>query len=121
MRWYRRVKSTLKFEDYLQDEWIQGRRILCQLRGGTLSLRVETGRREGLEREERRCKLCESKEVEDVQHFIEDCIFYGRGKKYTRREIMRGGGNRESRREIMRQLVRKWAVRRETLGKIKRN
>ena len=121
LRWYRRVKSTLKFEDYLQDEWIQGRRILCQLRGGTLSLRVETGRWEGLEREERRCKLCESKEVEDEQHFIEDCNFYGRGKKYTTIEIMRGGGNRESRREIMRQLVRKWAVRRETLGEIKRN
>ena len=33
LTWYRRIKNNLKFEDYLQDEWVQGRRILCQLRG----------------------------------------------------------------------------------------
>ena len=107
----------MKFEDYLQDEWVQGRRILCQLRGGTLSLRIEEGRWEGLEREERICRTCGSKEVEDEQHFIEDCKFYGGGENYTTREIMRGGRNKKDRREIMRHIVRKWAMRRETIGK----
>jgi hypothetical protein len=34
LRWYRRVKPQLAFEEYLQDKWTQGRRTLSRLRGG---------------------------------------------------------------------------------------
>ena len=46
------------------------RRMLMKLRGGTVELRIETGRRCGLRRDERICKMCERGEVEDVEHFF---------------------------------------------------
>ena len=49
------------------------RRVLVKLRGGTAGLRVETGRWNNLKREERICKQCEEKEVEDEEHFLLRC------------------------------------------------
>ena len=49
------------------------RRMLAKLRGGTVELRIETGRWRGLERQERLCKCCESGEVEDVEHLVMRC------------------------------------------------
>ena len=47
--------------------------MLAKLRGGTVELRIETGRWRGLERQERICKCCESGEVEDVEHLVMRC------------------------------------------------
>ena len=47
------------------------RRILVKLRGGTVALRMETGRWGGLK--ERLCKQCRLEEVEDEEHFLLRC------------------------------------------------
>ena len=44
------------------------RRVLLKLRGGTAAFQVETGRWQGVKREDRLCKECTSNEVEDVTH-----------------------------------------------------
>ena len=47
--------------------------MLAKLRGGTVELRVETGRWWGLKRAERICKNCRSGEVEDVEQLVIRC------------------------------------------------
>ena len=58
---------------------------MVKLRGGTVELRIETGRWCGLSRGERLCKNCDNGEVEDVKHFMFRCVFVAEG----RREIAR--------------------------------
>ena len=49
------------------------RRMVAKLRGETVALRIETGRWNGLKREERSCKQCTVEEVEDEEHFLLRC------------------------------------------------
>lgn len=49
------------------------RSLFTKLRLGVLPLEVEIGRRRGLPREERLCKLCNHNAVEDEIHFIFEC------------------------------------------------
>ena len=46
---------------------------LIKLRGGTAPFQMEMGRWHGLKREERVCKECDSREVEDVVHWLIRC------------------------------------------------
>ena len=46
---------------------------LVRLRGGVERLEVVRGRRFQVRREDRRCLVCEGKEVEDEEHFIDRC------------------------------------------------
>ena len=55
------------------------------LRGGTAELRIETGRWCGLRRDEWICKMCNEREVEDVEHFSLHC----NGMTEERKEIVR--------------------------------
>ena len=57
------------------------RRMLAKLRGGTAELRVETGRWNGLKREERICKQCTMGEVENEEHFLLRCEGYAEERK----------------------------------------
>ena len=43
--------------------------MLAMLREGTAALRIETGRCNGLKREERICKQSTMGEIEDEEHF----------------------------------------------------
>ena len=58
------------------------RRMLMMIRGGTVRLRIETGRWRGEAREERICRECDLGKIEDVQHWIMRCPAgsYWRGK-----------------------------------------
>ena len=49
------------------------RRVLLKLRGGTAAFQVETGRWQGVKREDRLCKECTRNEVEDVMHWLLRC------------------------------------------------
>ena len=72
LRTYRLVKTKLQFEEYLNNDDQKGRRILARLRSGTNSLRIETGRWEGLRRGRRLCWFgC--REMEDETHFFLHC------------------------------------------------
>jgi len=57
------------------------RRMLAKLRGGTAELRVETGRWNGLKKEERICKQCTMGEVENEEHFLLRCEGYAEERK----------------------------------------
>ena len=46
---------------------------MLKLRGGTAAFQVETGRWQGVKREDRVCKECNSGEVEDVTHWFLRC------------------------------------------------
>ena len=69
---YRRVKTSLRREEYLRCErWErQGVVLLARLRGGTNALAESQGRKNGVPREERVCLVCGSGEVEDTLHFF---------------------------------------------------
>ena len=49
------------------------RMVMLKLRGGTAAFQVETGRWQGVMREDRVCKECNSGEVEDVTHWLLRC------------------------------------------------
>ena len=78
-----RVRSKLGMMGRLMDDECKSRcvevdckrqrRMLAKLRGGTAELRIETGRWRGLKREERICKNCRSREVEDAEHLVMKC------------------------------------------------
>ena len=44
------------------------------IRGGTVELRIETGRWVGMKQKERICAQCSTGEVEDVGHFLLRCM-----------------------------------------------
>jgi hypothetical protein len=73
LRTYRKVKTELETEKYLDEGTVQERRVMVMMRGGINDLRIETGRYEKLEKEERVCIFCESGEVEDERHFLCRC------------------------------------------------
>ena len=52
------------------------RRVFTQLRTGSHGLNECTGRYQKIDRESRRCLLCNSSEIEDVQHFILHCSHF---------------------------------------------
>ena len=44
--------------------------MMLKLRGGTAAFQIKMGRWHGLKREEWVCKECDSREVEDVCHWL---------------------------------------------------
>ena len=61
------------------------------LRGGTNDLRIETGRYEKLEVEERICIFCESGEVEDERHFLCRCEAWKDEREVILRKVRKLG------------------------------
>jgi len=59
----------------LKSEKVSGRREITRFRGGTNSLRIEMGKREGLKRSERMREVC-GEDVEYEQHVMLDCVLY---------------------------------------------
>jgi hypothetical protein len=53
---------------------LDGRRALTRLRTGTNELRINTGRFEGLDSDDRQCTLC-ARCIESEQHFLLECHF----------------------------------------------
>ena len=48
---------------------------MARLRGGTAELVMEVGRWQGMRREDRVCKDCGNREVEDIDHFVMRCDY----------------------------------------------
>ena len=123
---YRKVKDKLEHEVYLNTCDKKGRRAMARLRSGTNSLRIETGRHEGLERKDRVCRFgC--KVVEDEKHFLLECKMYKDyreelkanlgGMNFEERglEVMLGKGDAEETKEAMKFIKRAEARRRRLL------
>jgi hypothetical protein len=73
---------------------------MVMMRGGTNDLRIETGRYEKLEEEERICIFCKSGEVEDERHFLCRCEAWKDEREVVLREV-RKLGVRMAEEEIM--------------------
>jgi hypothetical protein len=74
MNIYRTIKCKLEYEKYLNDERNKyGTNILSRLRSGSHFLRIETGRYDNIERENRICTFCNENEVDDEIHFLLKC------------------------------------------------
>ena len=48
--------------------------MLMKLRGGIAAFQIEVGRWQGVTRDDRVCKECQSGEVEDVCHWLLQCL-----------------------------------------------
>ena len=70
------------------------KRMLMKLRGGTAELQIETGRWCGLRKDERICKMCDEREVEDVERFLLHC----NGMAEERKEMVR----------VMNEIMEEW-------------
>ncbi|GAB4814024.1 hypothetical protein N2152v2_001070 [Parachlorella kessleri] len=76
------VRGGLQLSSYQPAEYLSAvadrpRRVrMAQLRTGSHWLRVETGRWQRLEREQRVCPHCEAAAVEDERHMVFDCPTY---------------------------------------------
>jgi hypothetical protein len=76
---YKAIKDCDKYEmeKYMVIlENFYDRQILAQMRTGSNFLEIELGRRNGTAHDERLCKCCSAKEVEDEYHFVYRCEAY---------------------------------------------
>ena len=70
-------KSKFAMEDYLiilHDS--ESRKIVAKFRCGDHTLMIETGRHKKIDLEERMCKMCSQKRVEDERYFLLECPAY---------------------------------------------
>ena len=51
----------------------KSRSLLSKLRLGTLDLEIESSRKHKIQREERFCKICDTKQTENELHFLLNC------------------------------------------------
>ena len=68
------MKSNLQREGYLKFKSRLARVTIARLRSGSNFLRIETGRHDGEELEDRVCRWC--RKVEDEAHFLLECDLY---------------------------------------------
>ena len=77
LRLYCNFKTSFQTEDYLKmDIGFKLKSAFASLRTGGVGLAVEEGRAQGLEFEDRICKVCGSTEIEDEYHFVCICPLY---------------------------------------------
>jgi hypothetical protein len=87
LRTYRKYKQTVGVEPYiLQFMSRKSRSLLSQFRCGILPLRIETGRFQNIELENRLCKYCECNVIEDEKHFLCECTLYNSERMNLYRE-----------------------------------
>ena len=74
LRTYAKIKVKPEPEGYLKNNMVKSIRSLnSQLLTGVLQLRIEQGRFTREKLEDRTCKLCNSGEIEDEEHFLFSC------------------------------------------------
>ena len=70
------VKEKYEIEKYLRLKDFELRKALSQVRLSSLKLAILTGKWYKIKKEERKCKFCDSNEIEDESHFILQCSNY---------------------------------------------
>ena len=76
-RYFKTTKAEYKCENYVSMNLSRSiRSYIAQIRCGVLPLHIETGRYRNLKVEERLCKVCDLKTVENELHFVFDCPTY---------------------------------------------
>ena len=88
LRTFTKYNFFFKQEEYLKNGDEIGRRMMARIRSGTNKLRIETGRYEKPKQVEeyRICKICK-KDIENEEHFLNDCIAYDSIRKDLMNEL----------------------------------
>ena len=73
---YRNVKVSFGYEQYLDITNIEWRKCIAKLRCSSHVLQVEKGRHINQPREQRLCRLCNLDEIETEEHFLLRCTLY---------------------------------------------
>ena len=70
---YRLFKSDFRFEKYLDVLNNKNRFTFCRFRTSNHRLPIEVGRWTNVERHNRLCQLCQSREIGDEFHYVLQC------------------------------------------------
>ena len=84
---YVKLGGIFGFKDYLNSNNIRSRDILARLRSGSNTLRIDTGRRLKITRNERSCKLCKT-ETEDAEHFLFNCPLLSNNREALKKILL---------------------------------
>ena len=76
LEFYKKIKKDFGFEDYLTLPTFKERKTINKLRCSNHGLEIEKGRHQKTPREDRKCKLCSSGNIETEEHFIFHCNLY---------------------------------------------
>ncbi len=77
LRTFKLFKTDCKTSDYVKGCLNKCQRsLLAKFRCGILQLKIETGRFENIELEQRLCIFCERNEIENEVHFLINCDLY---------------------------------------------
>ena len=90
---YRVFKEKLEFEEYLDLLDKKERNIICKFRTSNHKLPIETGRWFGIERNMRKCHLCDQNELGDEFHYIFQCPVLRQSRKINLIPEYRNNGN----------------------------
>ena len=101
LRTYRGFKRKLERENYLLEGTAMQRKVMTMIRGGSNDLRIETGRWEKLEVEERVCIFCSKGVVEDERHFLCECEAWSEVRDGVIRRVREVAGEERSIEDIM--------------------
>ena len=71
------MKKQVKLENYLNKiEEPSSRMVMAKFRASDHELSIERGRFREIKREERVCPFCNTKPLENEEHFLFDCPLY---------------------------------------------
>ena len=80
LKFYQEIKEEYQYEQYLDIDNFERRRLISKLRCSDHTLEIEKGRHkpENIRKppEERKCVFCDKGEVEDEKHFLYSCDKY---------------------------------------------
>ena len=80
LKFYQEIKEEYQYEQYLDIDSFERRRLISKLRCSDHTLEIEKGRHkpENIRKppEERKCVFCDKGEVEDEKHFLYSCDKY---------------------------------------------
>ena len=74
---YSDIKQKFDIEPYMNLPF-RDRQIISKIVGSSHTLQIETGRHRDIPREDRLCKICDLKQVEDEEHFMTECPAYNK-------------------------------------------
>jgi hypothetical protein len=74
---YRELKTEFNISDYLINMHnVKLRNTIAKMRLSSHQLNIETGRHSNIARQERKCRVCNTNDIEDEYHFILICPQY---------------------------------------------
>ena len=88
LRTFKMFTSKFAMEDYLINLHDFGsRKIVAKFRCSDHTLMTDTGRHKKIDHEERMCKMCSQKRVEDERHFLLECSAYNKVRKSSLKHV----------------------------------